>query len=189
MAALLAKHAGKRVWFLSVTTLPAASWTCFAVRVTNQMWVFTNVGELMTWACRFAKFSTISRMPNSNGGHGDVYDRIVIGRDAYDFSIGKEYFVSGFTTIFPHTPGHRPLPQGDRCTVRRANLYFSETCLPVPLSCLWLVNWPVLQKAKRTTLEGLQSLMDDKRLIGVLTGQYGNYGPPPSKSSSSSMLS
>jgi len=37
--------------------------------------------------------------------------------------------------------------------------------------------------ARRTTYEVLRELTDDERLIGVLTGQYGDYGLPPRQSS------
>lgn len=42
---------------------------------------------------------------------------------------------------------------------------------------------PFLRWARRTTLEVLEELTDNRELIGVLTGQYGDYGLPPSQSS------
>ena len=40
-----------------------------------------------------------------------------------------------------------------------------------------------LKYASKTTLEVLQGITSNKKLIAVLTGQYGDYGLPPSQSS------
>jgi all-trans-retinol 13,14-reductase len=45
------------------------------------------------------------------------------------------------------------------------------------------MRWPLLRHAKHTTKATLESLTDNQRLIGVLTGQYGDYGLAPSRSS------
>jgi all-trans-retinol 13,14-reductase len=45
------------------------------------------------------------------------------------------------------------------------------------------MRWPLLRQARKTTRQTLESITDNQRLIGVLTGQYGDYGLPPAQSS------
>ncbi len=187
LAALLAKHAGKRVLvldghytaggFTHTFRRPGYEWDVGVHYVGQVMDLDSPIRQL---------FDDVTNAELEWADMGDVYDRIVIGQDAYDFVKGKENFRQRLHDYFPaeRRAIDRYLKEMD-ATARRANLYFSEKSLPVPLSCLvgGLLRWPLLQKAKRTTLETLQSLTDDQRLIGVLTGQYGDYGLPPSKSS------
>jgi all-trans-retinol 13,14-reductase len=46
-----------------------------------------------------------------------------------------------------------------------------------------LMRLPYMRWAKRTTREVLESFTGNRELIGVLTGQWGDYGLPPGKSS------
>ena len=46
-----------------------------------------------------------------------------------------------------------------------------------------LMNRKFFKYSDRTTLDVLSSLTNNKKLIGVLTGQWGNYGLPPGQSS------
>ena len=42
---------------------------------------------------------------------------------------------------------------------------------------------PLLQYSRKTTYEGMREITDNEELIGVLCGQYGDYGQPPKESS------
>lgn len=117
---------------------------------------------------------------------GDVYDRIVIDGDIYDFPAGRDAFRERLVDHFPRETGaiDRYLGLVDR-TARRMGLYFAEKVVPGPIATVFgrLMRWPALRLARRTTLDVLRGLTDDARLIGVLTGQYGDYGLPPGRSS------
>ena len=117
---------------------------------------------------------------------GEVYDRIIIGDDAYDFVKGGDAFRARMLDYFPEErraiDGYLALV---REVARRRDGYYVEKALPRPLAFLlgrWLRR-PVLRLARRTTAAVLSELTQNRRLIGVLTGQYMNYGLPPGQSS------
>lgn len=117
---------------------------------------------------------------------GEIYDRVVIGDDAYDFPKGTEAFRHQMHTYFPsERVAIDDYVKRVSATVRRADLYFAEKSLPSPISRAvgGLMRWPLLRRARWTTRQTLESLTDNQRLIGVLTGQYGDYGLPPGRSS------
>jgi all-trans-retinol 13,14-reductase len=119
---------------------------------------------------------------------GEVYDRIMFGREAYDFHSGREAFQEG---LFKHFSDQR-----DRSAISRyvdlireasasANGLFMSRALP---GTLRLLSSPFLgRKARRfagiTTGSVMDLLTGNPVLKGVLTGQFGDYGLPPSQSS------
>jgi phytoene dehydrogenase-like protein len=116
----------------------------------------------------------------------DVYDRIIIGGKAYDLVAGTERFRATLQGYFPreaHTVA-RYLAAVRACN-RRSRLYFMDKVMPALLarSIGPLMRAPFLRYARRTTLDVLQDLTHDQELIAVLTGQYGDYGLPPGRSS------
>lgn len=117
---------------------------------------------------------------------GEVYDRIVIAGDAYDFPRGREAFRDRMVDYFPAESAAIDAYLGavDRAA-KRMGLFFAEKAVPAPVQTLlgWLMRWPAMRVARRTTLEVLRELTGDALLIGVLTGQYGDYGLPPGRSS------
>lgn len=187
LAALLAKHAGKRVLVLE-RHYTAGGFTHTFRRPGYEWDVGVHyVGELMDEESQFRLLVddvTDSQMEWAD--MGEVYDRIVVGEDVYDLVKGKENFRRRLHEYFPNE--RRAIDRYLReveTTVGRARLFFTEKALPVFLSRLIgsLLRWPLLRKAKRTTRQVLAELTDDEKLIGVLTGQYGDYGLPPSQSS------
>ncbi len=64
-------------------------------------------------------------------------------------------------------------------------LFFAEKAVPGMVSALagGLMRAPFLRHARRTTKAVLDELTDNVELKGVLTGQFGDYGLPPSQSS------
>ncbi|MGB5659482.1 MAG: NAD(P)/FAD-dependent oxidoreductase, partial [Thermoanaerobaculia bacterium] len=117
---------------------------------------------------------------------GEVYDRIVIGDDSYDFVKGREEFRARMHGYFPaeRLAIDRYLDLL-RSTYRRAGLYFAEKAMPPFLSNLagGLMRRPLMSRARKTTRVTLEELTSDQRLIGVLTGQWGDHGLPPAQSS------
>lgn len=117
---------------------------------------------------------------------GEVYDRIVIGEKTYDFPKGVENWKTAMKGYFP----------GEETAIDRyvdlvfevskaSRSYFSEKAMPGYVQKLTgsRMRKEYLSYATRTTLSVLQELTSNEDLIKVLTGQYGDYGLPPSKSS------
>ncbi len=116
----------------------------------------------------------------------DVYDRIVIGGRAYDFVTGRKRFVEKLGESFP-SEKDAIARYVDLCrqVSRSAQTWYLDRALPSWASTL---AGPLLRRsfsewAKKTTDEVLRTLTSNEELIGVLTGQYGDYGLPPKQSS------
>ncbi len=117
---------------------------------------------------------------------GDVYDRIIIDGREYDFVKGRERWRAQMHSYFPNErDAIDEYLERVRSVTRKSQLFFGEKALPKPLSMLFgaLMRRPLLKEARRTTREVLEELTDNQELIGVLTGQYGDYGLTPSESS------
>jgi len=187
VAALLARHAGKRVLVLErhytagglthTFTRPGYEWDVGLHYVgdvhrpgTLLQRVFDHLteGELQ-WA-----------------DMGEVYDTIVIGSDRYELMSGRKAFRRRMAEYFPAQRGaiDRYLER-IQLTVQKSRNFFLEKALPPALASLVgpLLRWPALREARRTVAQVMSELTDDMRLVGVLTGQYGDYGLPPSRAS------
>jgi all-trans-retinol 13,14-reductase len=116
----------------------------------------------------------------------DVYDRIVIGERSYDFVTGARRFVSKMSAYFPReADAIARYVTLVKQVARAGQLYYVDRALPAAVS---RVAGPLLRRrymrhATRTTLEVMRELTSDEELIAVLTGQFGDYGLPPSRSS------
>ncbi|EAR01455.1 phytoene desaturase family protein [Maribacter sp. HTCC2170] len=117
---------------------------------------------------------------------GEVYDRIYIGDKAYDFVKDVKKFKQKLCEYFPEEKdaidGYVNLVFASTKATRK---YFAEKALPPLLSKIIGkgMRKPFLEFSNRTTYEVLSSLTKNEELIKVLTGQYGDYGLPPKKSS------
>ncbi len=117
----------------------------------------------------------------------EVYDRIIIKDKEYKFRAGRENFKAEILKNFPS--------EGDSIEkylnlIRDANLFAMPAFIAKRMSPEFLSSItsfatdPVIKKYfGRTTLEVLSSITTNKKLIGVLAGQWGDYGLPPAQSS------
>ena len=115
-----------------------------------------------------------------------VYDRIVFPDATYDFVEGEENFREGISAAFPGERDAIAAYLAAVGEVRRATrAFFSLRAMPrwLERAAHPLLARPYLKHARRTTLDFLRSLTGNERLIGVLCGQYGDYGLPPGESS------
>ncbi len=116
----------------------------------------------------------------------DNYDRIIFPDRSYDFVAPRARFVENMISYFP---------KEEKAILTYMNLlddvakssrsYFSQKALSGILDTL---SYPFMTRkffkySDRTTLDILSEITSDKRLIGVLTGQWGDYGLPPGRSS------
>jgi all-trans-retinol 13,14-reductase len=117
---------------------------------------------------------------------GPVYDRFVLGDEEFAFPRGKVNLRRALETRFPtETRAIEAYFDLVARVIRNAPFFFMEKAIPAPLAAVAgrLLRWPFLRLARRTTRDVLASLTSDQRLIGVLTGQWGDYGLPPGESS------
>jgi all-trans-retinol 13,14-reductase len=117
---------------------------------------------------------------------GPVYDTFVIGADRYPFPAGREPLRRALHGWFPREVRaiDRYLRWIDRA-VLSGQPFFAEKTMPRAIAAVagGAMRWPALRWARRTTLQTLGELTRDRRLIAVLTGQWGDYGLPPAQSS------
>lgn len=116
----------------------------------------------------------------------DVYDKIVFGDESYDLVAGEKNFIARLSSYFPDE--HQAIVEYVRLIKeanRTAKNFFMEKALPgfiQPFASPFLSK-PFLKFSDHTTLDVVSRLTRDRKLIGVLTAQYGDYGLPPSKGS------
>lgn len=118
---------------------------------------------------------------------GEVYDKIFFGHEMYEYRKGEEAFSKRMKEYFPLPEDQAAIDEYlklVRITQKQNANGYGNIILRGPLKWLlggWLRKTSL--KNNRTTLEVLSSLTKNKKLIGVLTGQFGDYGLPPSQSS------
>ncbi|MCB9190690.1 MAG: NAD(P)/FAD-dependent oxidoreductase [Flavobacteriales bacterium] len=116
----------------------------------------------------------------------EVYDRIVLGDNVYDFKTGKENFIE---MLYERFPGEEDAIDEYIKAVYAATgsnrKFFQERALPTILSKLvgGLLTKNYYKWSDRTTKDVLDSLTDNVELKAVLAGQYGDHGLPPGESS------
>lgn len=120
-----------------------------------------------------------SRMP-------ETYDRMIFPDASYDFVSGRENFINRLTEYFPKERSaiEQYLELVRDCN-RASRRFFSNRALPKSLGRIAYrpMSRHYLKYADRTTWDVLSSLTSDRKLIGVLAGQYGDYGLTPRQSS------
>jgi all-trans-retinol 13,14-reductase len=116
----------------------------------------------------------------------DIYDRFIIEGRTFEYAAGLERFREGLRQSFPgeFRAIDRYLAAVRSCN-RASGLYYAEKAVPAPVAALAgsLMRVPYMRWARHTTREVLESFTRNRELIGVLTGQWGDYGLPPGKSS------
>jgi all-trans-retinol 13,14-reductase len=119
---------------------------------------------------------------------GEVYDRIRFGDEVFDFVKGRQAWTDRLKQYFPDQKDCKAIDQYVelvQVAAREARGFFAEKALPVLASQVagGMMRRGFMKFAGRTTLDVLKSITDNPKLIAVLTGQYGDYGLPPSQSS------
>lgn len=185
-AALLAQHSGKRVLVLE-RHYTLGGYTHAFHRPGYEWDVGVHyVGEMRPGAMLRQVFDHVTGGRLEWEDMGQSYDRIVIGEEAYDFPKGKVNLQASLKERFP---GEASAIDGYFEMVERAvssaRGFYMEKALPSPVATLAgpFMRRRFLKFADRTTREVLESLTRNQRLIGVLTGQFGDYGLPPAESS------
>ncbi|MCA9735287.1 NAD(P)/FAD-dependent oxidoreductase [candidate division KSB1 bacterium] len=114
-----------------------------------------------------------------------VYDRMIFPDHSYDFVAGRENFIEKMTTYFPDERDAivQYLDLVKQSVRSARNFFVNKALSPVQAK----LSYPVMSAAfhkfsDQTTFQVLSQLTMNKNLIGVLTGQWGDYGLPPGQS-------
>ena len=116
----------------------------------------------------------------------DVYDRIFLGDRRFDLPSGTRRFAAAMKAYFP---GEEQAIDRYLALIRacgRSGLpFFAERALPASVARVAgpAMRFAHLRRASRTVSEVLDELTPNAELKAVLTGQYGDYGMPPSRAS------
>jgi all-trans-retinol 13,14-reductase len=187
-AAILAKE-GKRVLVLE-QHYTAGGFT-HVFRRPNYEWDvgLHYVGEVMRENSTLRRlFDYVSDGELEWADMGEVYDKICFGEEVYEFRKGTENFKAELKRRFPATEDHQAIDEYVDLVfqaVRGGQKYFMEKAMPPMLGKLTgrFLRKKFMSFAERSTLSVLRELTSNERLIGVLTGQWGDYGLPPGESS------
>lgn len=116
----------------------------------------------------------------------DNYDTIVFPDREYKFVSPKEQFIENLVAWFPGEDhaAYRYISLLDEVT-RKSIPYYKNKVLPSFLSAILspFQTRPYYGLSDQTTHNVISNLSQDKKLLGVLTGQWGDYGLPPKQSS------
>jgi all-trans-retinol 13,14-reductase len=186
-AVLLGMHAGKRVLVLE-RHYTAGGFTHTFHRPGYEWDVGLHyIGQMQDESSRVRRaFDHVTAGAVRWNAMPEVYDRVIIAGQTFDYVAGLEQFREGLKQSFPGEARaiDRYIAAVIACN-RAGGLYYAEKAIPGPLAALagWLMRAPYLRWARRTTREVLESFTANQELIGVLTAQWGDYGLPPAKSS------
>lgn len=186
-AVLLARHAGKRVLVLE-RHYEAGGFTHTFRRPGFEWDVGLHyVGQMQDPASGLrGAFDHITGGAVRWAPMPEVYDRFFIDGQQFDCVAGLERFRENLKGWFPRETGaiDRYLA-AVRATNRGMGMYFAEKAVPAPIAKIagGLLRARYLGWARRTTRDVLAELTSNVELMGVLTGQWGDYGLPPAQSS------
>lgn len=187
-AALMAKHAGKKVLVLERHYI-AGGFTHAFQRPGGYEW---DVGLHYIGQAQEASMPVRKMFDHLTEGRlqwqsmPPVYDRVKIANELYEFPSGMENFRSQMLEYFPREGKAIDLYLAAILAVGKASsLYFMEKALPNPIARLigGFLRSKFLRYASRTTAEVMKEFTQNQELIGVLTAQWMDYGLPPSQSS------
>jgi len=115
------------------------------------------------------------------------YDRIIIGGRSYDLVAGTDNFAAELKKHFPAEAGAIDAYVAlVRKVARAVPKFFAGQAMPATLGKAYaaaVCDRLVPAEMLKSTREVLESLTQNQELIGVLTGQWGDYGLPPAQAS------
>ena len=117
---------------------------------------------------------------------GEVYDRVVIGKNKYDFVKGVNNFKNKIVEYFPQEEASidkyiKLIFSSNKATLK----FYMSKMLPGFLDKVlgYFMRREYLKYSNQTTYDVLSKITKNDQLIKVLTAQYGDYGLPPKQSS------
>lgn len=119
---------------------------------------------------------------------GEVYDKIIFGDTVYELHAGVQNFKDQLKEYFPSPKDQKAIDEYVNlifeATAAIRN-FFGERILPGFIRTIagGFMRRKGMRFASMTTKQALLQITDNPKLIGVLCGQYGDYGLPPEQSS------
>ena len=116
----------------------------------------------------------------------DNYDRIIFPDKSYDLIAPKEKFISTMCAYFPEDKDAIVKYVNLVTDVNKTMVRYFITKSLSGMSELLLYNFltkKFFKYSDLTTYQGLSKITQNQKLIGVLTGQWGDFGLPPKRSS------
>lgn len=115
-----------------------------------------------------------------------IYDRIFIGDESFNLVAGTDNFIASLTKQFPQEQHSiEEYVKLVRHISYHSPKFFAGQAMPKWMATAYHWLRPKLIKPEffQTTREVLEKITNNQKLISVLTGQWGDYGLPPSESS------
>lgn len=185
-AVLLARHAGKRVLVLE-RHYTAGGFTHTFHRPHFEWDVGLHyIGQMYSSEAVRRAFDHVTGRAVRWNAMPEVYDRVLIGGQRYDFIAGADRFRQRVNEWFPREGRAIDRYLKDVESANRSSLYYyAEKALPPFLGPLLgrSLRGAHLHWAEQTTRQLLEHHRASPELIGVLTAQWGDYGLPPGSSS------
>jgi len=116
----------------------------------------------------------------------DNYDRIIFPDMSYNFKAPYTRFIDDMVEYFPGTQDKfQKYIQMINASVKHGLPFYANKALPNWLSRLTYKKMakPFHKFTDITTRKVIMDIFNDEQILGVLTGQWGDYGLPPSQSS------
>ncbi len=118
----------------------------------------------------------------------EIYDKIIFGKKRYDIYKGKNQFKAKLKEQFPAVEDQKSIDEYvDVITEasKSSRHLFARRAVPRWINQLFgkFVAKKSIPFYSRTTKQVMESITSNQELIGVLTGQFGDYGMPPGESS------
>jgi all-trans-retinol 13,14-reductase len=113
----------------------------------------------------------------------DNYDRIIFPDMSYNFNAPYTRFIDDMVEYFPGTRDKfQEYLKMVNASVKNGLPYYANKALPKWLSWLTYSKManPFHKYADITTREVIMNIFNDKQILGVLTGQWGDHGLPVS---------
>jgi len=186
VAALLAKHAGKRVLILERHTTAGGFTHTFSRKGWEWDVGLHYIGQVSQGSMLRGLFDEVTDGSLEWEPMGDVYDTVVIDGERWEYVAGREAWRERMGSYFPDEieaiDRYLKLVQE---AIGSSQGFFSEKAVPAPVALLagpWMRR-RFLRHADRTVGEVLDGLTDNPTLKAVLAAQLGDYGLPPAQAS------
>ena len=185
-AVLLAKHAGKKVLVLERHYVAGGFTHAFSRPGFDWDVGVHYIGDVLGRSATRRIFDVVTGGRVEWASLGEVYDRVFIGEQAFDYAAGRERFRERMVEYFPReADAIDAYLRAVREALSGARRYFMDKTLPGGLSRIAgpFLRRPLLGWAKRTVKEVMDEITGDPLLKAVLTAQLGDYGLPPAQAS------
>ena len=114
------------------------------------------------------------------------YDRIIFPDKQYNFVAPREQFIEDMAGYFPGMEDKmwKYIQMVDEA-VKSGRDYFANKALPELFGRFTYkkMSRPFFKYSDRTTRDVIMDLFNDEKILGVLSGQWGDHGLPPAQSS------